>query len=75
MPVDLPLTVRVQDLLTEIQTLAQGNRTNVVRGRELSVFSVPIDDLIIISWTKWTRKANVLLHRREEILKIGEQSQ
>lgn len=35
-PVDLPLTVGVPDLFTEIQRLPQRNRTDVVRARELS---------------------------------------
>jgi len=61
------------DLFTEIKALAKGDSPDALHARKLLHFSTPFDDPIIISRTKWTKKADNLMCRRNRLLKIGEQ--
>ena len=61
------------DLFKEVESLAEGHSQAAVRARELLDFSLPSDRPIILSLRKWSKSDNMLLRRREEVLKIGEQ--
>jgi hypothetical protein len=61
------------DLFKEVEALAIQVGDSAKRAQELLEFSVPVENPIMISRTKWTKSDNNLLRRREEILKIAEE--
>ena len=61
------------DVFTEVAALATGDSEADARARELLDFTSPFDNPIILSREKWTKAANLLMQRREEILRIAEE--
>ncbi|MFA5865462.1 MAG: DUF4091 domain-containing protein [Phycisphaerae bacterium] len=62
------------DLFKEVEILATGEGEAAVRARELLDFTTPFDKPIIVSRDRnWTMVDNLLMRRREAILKIAEE--
>ena len=61
------------DLFKEVEALAIGEGKTAVRAQELLEFATPFDKPIILSLRNWTKVDNILMHRREAILKVAEE--
>ncbi|MFA5865463.1 MAG: DUF4091 domain-containing protein [Phycisphaerae bacterium] len=61
------------DLFKEVEMLAAGGGESAVRARAILDFTTPFDSPIIVSREKWTKVDNLLMQRRETILKIAEE--